>query len=636
MSDKIIKTVRVRERWLSLSKKWDSQNNKIVYYYGSAGFDKKVIVTQTGTNKRTVEGIFDKLEYKKNEVEYGEYGEDAFIFKYLNNQAGKIKKEKVWNGTSFVEDTKYSSFPDGSINLAEWIPADGVEQFKSPVYFGQSLNETDKKYRKKFGYRPPYFEIIQDPYIEGKDTKLRNFGFGKYYLNNDSYIQINWVDKNDSTVQGGDKYSDNWGRELDLSDIGEKDPGFKENNLLKRAVIYPKNDSPIVLTQEISTDSEIRNDIGFFYKRDLDVVKFDDKIWKGVSKKYGGGITDEDILDEILQKWQQVYNNTKLELFDWIGEVPLENIEYISPVMGSPIYATGSTGATGATGASTSRITGSFVFDVTKSGYLINSQLGELLIVEKQIAQDPFNPLFEDDLTDLSSEFTEVDFSGLEEIYQEPELVADEIPNFIDKDRGLGGVLENNSVNIPPVRPDSNKLKDIIKYACLSTYRPDGGDKKSAGKCARYTFNHANNFVRALLKKDSQGSKNPAGGNANQEGYFKALERMGYKRLDQGTVSKKSLIDALGNKSKWNLGDVVCYWGVNAPPSHSKAGGVIYGHTQIFTNGYHGTSNKWTSDNEGNFGCAFVYNGYLVDNWKFIIFKSPTSTDDGQKKYDVS
>ncbi len=489
MADKILKTVRVRERWLSLSKKWDSQNNKIVYYYNGAGFDKKVIVTKTGPNKRTVEGIFDKLEYKESEVEYGEYGEDAFIFRYLTNQAGKVKKEKVWNGTSWVEDTNYSSFPDGSINLAEWIPADGVNQFRSPQYFGQSVNETDKKYRKKFGYRPPYFEIIQDPYIEGKDSKLRSFGFDNYYLNNDCYIQINWIDKNESTVQGGDKYSDNWGRELDLSDIGEKDSGFKENDLLKRAVIYPKNDSPIVFAQEVTDTydgygqdywNKVRNDVGFFYKKDLDGVKFDDKIWKGGSKKYGGGITDEDILDEILQKWQQVYNNTKLKLCDNSLEKCEIGVEYISPVMGSPSYATGGTGgtggtasitsstasgldaATGATGASASgkrvRVSGSFIFDVTKKDYLINAELGELLIIEKQTIEDPFVQVFEDEITDISSEYIESEFAGDEEISEfnswTEELEAE--ASSVVKDLEAGPAIDpsNASSIIPPADPN--------------------------------------------------------------------------------------------------------------------------------------------------------------------------------------
>lgn len=173
---------------------------------------------------------------------------------------------------------------------------------------------------------------------------------------------------------------------------------------------------------------------------------------------------------------------------------------------------------------------------------------------------------------------------------------------------------------------DPAKVKEALTEATQSTGPGPGG------KCARFTFNHANNFIRILLGKEPQGAKNAAGGNANQEGYHSALEKVGYKRTDQGTLSKKEIISYLNKKDNWNIGDVVAYWGVDAPSSELKNGGVQYGHTQIFTDGAHGTNHLWTSDDVGNFKCNFVYGKYQTDKWRFIIFKSPHTTDDGKKK----
>jgi hypothetical protein len=279
----ILIQVRVKERWGSLGKEWSNQANKILYYYQPSNPSRKVILSKPSKNKRVVEGIFDKIEYNYTDLETAvslsgtqdgkgsvfttkEFGDYAFIFDYLTRQAAKLKKEKVYDGFSFLDDTAFNSFNDNSLFLGEWTSTkiiNGITETYSPSYFGQSYNQTDLKYRKKFGFRPPYWEIIQDPYDEKKDPKNRIFGNkGKengYFLNNGSYVEIEWFDKDTIDDDGSEtpllnlaknESNDNWGRELDISDITNA-LNYKIDNIVKKATIYPTDGDPITLTEEV-------------------------------------------------------------------------------------------------------------------------------------------------------------------------------------------------------------------------------------------------------------------------------------------------------------------------------------------------------------------------------------------------
>jgi hypothetical protein len=523
MSEKIIKSVRIRERWGSINVY--NNNGSPIYKWSEKGFDTKISLFKSGTSgkKRVVraydEGgaergsgdpqkgdrfssknlkLWNPIEYTTDgsdlDFKYGQYGDDAFIFQYITTQAAIIRREKYYDGTTWKPGPYTSSELPDSI-LSEWISIKDVnnnsEDYNvySPSYFGLSLNETDVKYRKKFGYKPPYFEIIQDPFIEAKDELskkkllLRNFGQDRYYLNNGSSVWIEWsqVDDHktpfkDGTMISGTEHSDNWGRELDIYDINK----FPEMNSIigstkqlikKRATIYGPNNEKFCLSSEITDKkiidvpetedwNKIRKDIGFLSERELDGIKYESKIWDynisrelaGLPKKnvdkslYNNGIYDEEILNEILEKWRQVYGNQKLELINIYG-TPSTSIEFLLPIQSNIVTTTGSSGSTGssassvlitssasgvigasgATGASASkpkRVTGSYIFDVTRSNYLINSELGELLIIEKETIEDPFVLPFqesEEDLQELSSEYTENAYSGSEE-----DLIEDE------------------------------------------------------------------------------------------------------------------------------------------------------------------------------------------------------------------
>jgi len=663
MALKLVKSIRFTERWGSINPHF--KNNKLVWDFSSRSTPRelrlwkseltgKIRIVSIGNSepntKDILEGgtksskdakLFSPIQYNLDSDitwKYSEYGEDGFIFQYLATQAAILKREKYYNGSTFLP-TEWTDSDLNDKTLSEWW---GDLISGKTIEFENPSNNTDLKWRKSYGFKPPYFEIIQDPYIEPVEQidknklKLRSFGTDPYFLNNGAQINIEWFDN--GNFVGGVDYSNNWQKELDGVYIG-KTP---LDQISKNVIIWGLSSS-FTLAEKITDGNKV--DIGFLNRKELN---------KNIIRKDFKGLYDDDIIKQVVDKWRLVYGNDKLSLterWDYYGSIK-PTLEFISPVLSTIVgsgpsaslittsasVATSSTGITGATGASASKISGRYIFDVTKNGYLINIDLGELTILEKETVEDPFvvnNFEQTDDYgnpVQLGSEYIEGDFSGIEELYQEPDKsISDEIPDY-DPDRDTDYSV-TNSPNIPPVKPDSSKLKDIIKYACQSTYYPSGS-KKSSGSCARYTFNHANNFIRTLLKKETQGKNNPAGGNANQEGYFKALERIGYKRFDQGTLTKKDLKSILENKSKWNLGDVVCYWGTDQ--NYKDKGGVRYGHTQMFTNGYHGTSNPWTSDNEGNFNSSFVYNGYKEMTWRFIIFKSPTSTSDGQKKYGVS
>lgn len=487
MAETLLKSVRIRERWGDIN--LYNVDGSPEYKWIGRGFDTKISVFKSGlTGKKRIVRAFDEGGSERgsgepqkgdryssktlkfwNPIEYnlddqldwghGEYGDNAFIFQYITTQAAILKREKYYDGTAW-QPSSYTNAELPDIILAEWISIrvanSGIStELRSPNYFGHSLNESDKIYRKKFGYLPPHFEIIQDPFVEPQDelgkNKLlfRNFGLDRYYLNNGSSILIEWK-KNGSTITG-QEYSDNWQRELDIYDIEKSDDDNQK--IRKKATIYGPNNERFCLSSEITEvydgygteeENKVRKDVGFLMENEVDGVKYESKVWKtdrgsNVSKKiHNGGIYDEEILNEILEKWQQVYGNTKLKLNDNALTATTPTLEFKLPVLatiatggtggtgasgGSASLITSSaseTGATGATGASASapkRITGTYIFDVTRKDYLINAELGELLILEKETIEDPFTLPFEESEEDLkiSSEYVENEYKGYEE-----------------------------------------------------------------------------------------------------------------------------------------------------------------------------------------------------------------------------
>lgn len=142
------------------------------------------------------------------------------------------------------------------------------------------------------------------------------------------------------------------------------------------------------------------------------------------------------------------------------------------------------------------------------------------------------------------------------------------------------------------------------------------------GLCAKYTYNHAKNYIAGINGNAmTKGAAYASGGNANGIGYHSALQSLGYKKIAAGVnISKSQLANALNQD--YDVGDVVVYWATNGNAADSCR---QYGHTQIFTGGLHNRSNghKWSTDNRNNYNTYFVYASRAATTWNFLIFKAP-------------
>jgi hypothetical protein len=175
----------------------------------------------------------------------------------------------------------------------------------------------------------------------------------------------------------------------------------------------------------------------------------------------------------------------------------------------------------------------------------------------------------------------------------------------------------------------------------------------NGGLCARWTYNWAKNYVNALRGKGTtNGPAFAAGGHANASrdnkklaGYWRSLEILGYEIVTNTIYTKAELIKKLAG-NKYDIGDVVVYWGIDGPKGLSS---YKHGHTQFFTGGYQnykkaerGTkapsgkgsykerwdrASNWDSDAYNNFGTSMVYKGESIGpatKWRYLVFKAPT------------
>lgn len=169
-------------------------------------------------------------------------------------------------------------------------------------------------------------------------------------------------------------------------------------------------------------------------------------------------------------------------------------------------------------------------------------------------------------------------------------------------------------------------LKDYIKEVVDRVFLYGGLKEKS--RCAQGTYNQAHQFIRKLQKLTVESGMDNyhAGGYAKSSGYHKQLEsKLGYTRTIDTTYSHEELANYLNNSNNWNVGDIAVYWAVSGVPSNQNP--FLYGHTQLFTGGYHTkASGKWTTDVKSNYSCSFVYyNDWKGATWRFIRFNAPVS-----------
>jgi len=197
--------------------------------------------------------------------------------------------------------------------------------------------------------------------------------------------------------------------------------------------------------------------------------------------------------------------------------------------------------------------------------------------------------------------------------------------NSRDVSRGTEPVITSCGAKVlvaapSTTNPTSGKRIDAVKKAFDATFK--NGQASPSGKCARYTYNHAYNYSQALkggaLKN---GSSQPAGGNANQNGYWSNLVRLGYTKTQIGQNITKTELKTFINSNNFNVGDVLVYWG----NGNASKGCVKYGHTQMYTGGYAQSGQNWTSDLYTNYGVGFVYNSQKIDCWNLILFRAPNA-----------
>ena len=425
----------------------------------------------------------------------------------------------------------------------------------------------------------PYY-IIQDPW-EVKVPLYRNFGSDPYYLNNGAVIYIIWKDGN--TEVGGQKYSDDKGNELPIT------------------TLYVDKTIKIISSNETQGFTLGKNS-KFEYGTD--------------SQVYTSSIEDNNILSEIILQWKIKIPDYNLALCSPNNEScsiipyksPLKPIEPDVPVVEpTPINAEV---------ASKEKIKVVVQNEIIKVKEDVNSLkvfigIAKDVPLEKPLEHETLNTEQDDFIDGEGSEYIEEDFIGEEEKWNPIPGIDDTFDPDTDKG-GDTGILEPQSFV-----PATQTQKDFIKNAIQATLSK--GEKH--GKCARFTFNHVNNYVRLMQGKPvEKGDVHNAGGNANQPGYHKNLQNMGYKITTNETISKSSLISKISNGS-WSVGDVIVYWCIDGP---SNASHVIYGHTQIFTNGYHNGSNyRWSTDNMNNYESSFVYRKKSGETYKFIHFQAP-------------
>lgn len=451
MALELIKSIRFTERWGSI--KPNFKNNKLIWDFISrstprelrlwkSGLTGKIRVVSIGNSepntKDILEGdtksskdakLFSPIQYNLDSDitwKYSEYGEDGFIFQYLATQAAILKREKYYNGSTYLP-TEWTDSDLNDKTLSEWwgdLISGKTTEFENPS------NNTDLKWRKSYGFKPPYFEIIQDPYIEPVEQidknklELRSFGSDPYFLNNGAQINIEW--SNGINFVGGVDYSNNWQKELNGVYIG-KTP---LDQISKKVIIWGLSSS-FTLAEKITGSNKV--DIGFLNQKELN---------ENIIRKDFKGLYDDDIIKQVVDKWRLVYGNDKLTLterWDYYGSIK-PTLEFISPVLSTIVGSgpsaslittsasvsgptSGPTGASvsGLTGASASKISGRYIFDVTKNGYLINIDLGELTILEKETVEDPFvvnNFEQTDDYgnpVQLGSEYIEGEYIGPDE-----------------------------------------------------------------------------------------------------------------------------------------------------------------------------------------------------------------------------
>lgn len=470
--------------------------------------------------------------------------------------------------TEMTFGSKFKNYPDGvRVGSSNSNKFDGV----IGNYLDQMVN---------LGYLSNTYRVLQDPWTN-ITPKKRAFGFDYYYLNNGCRIQIEWLDGSGFT-RGGDKWSDDEGNELDITSGQDKSGIYK---YAKIWIPYDSDEKPKVMALYS----------GVFY--DFNELRSDNETYSRWQKQYqNGNPKDNFILKQIIDQWKINVPNYNLELCNPDNE-GCSIIPYINPIESPPAVEPPVDNTPPTEEQTQPVVEPGVTFDVTKEGFFVNSEFGELRIVNPGLDEFDFGDDF-DDLDLLDDQYSEQEFDGLDEQeYNLQEEIADSQEDATNVPTSTEYVGQpGDPVTIQKVtdfdsllRLAGNLARELGKNSRVNYDNLNSGYKKGVhGLCPQGTqaVLAALTGVKTLGKiggnADWFSFKTPGTGGGNssfsKSGYFN--EKV---KITQINGSWKGTY--LQDSSKWQIGDVVAAGYLNGKP---------YGHIQVWT------GVKWMSDFKQN------------------------------------
>lgn len=286
MSDVLIKSIR-----LDLRRSADKYNNIKLSIYKSGIFGKKrILKVDSGEIE---DDLGNKLQPKEYTTDDG--SDDQLIIDYLHKFLALVKS--VDNHNDFNKDA-FKSKTELDKRLTQYIPL-------------------------------CKYEIVEDNYTDGYESKSRAFSFDFYHLNNGVSISISWT--KDSTSVGGKKYSDNWGYEVNTGDYALYDDGSKWS--FKKNVRIWFDAKSYGLKPDYTKDVPaitLDKDNNFIYAKDETYENINK--WNDKSGAHPSKTLDSYILSTIVDKWNELYPNKELRLLSLSSNRPTIDVKFIDPV----------------------------------------------------------------------------------------------------------------------------------------------------------------------------------------------------------------------------------------------------------------------------------------------------------------
>ena len=294
-----------------------------------------------------------------------------------------------------------------------------------------------------------YYSIIQDPWEETAPI-IRNYGNDPYYLNNGSEVYISWTNPDDLTTMGGVQYSKPDGSEITY------DPSYyKETGNVKPISV---NKSIRIVHKEETQNLTLNKNNEFEYTI--------------YSKDFRG--TDLIVLDILISEWKRKIPNYELALCSPNNE-SCSIIPYKSPLKpfvpepeptANPIIATNEKPKEPIT-----------VVLPDSIKVKIDTQFKIFIGKNKEIIETQ-TVLQDDQITDLSDEYTEGQFAGVEE-----------------------ATIQLNAIDDAPVGPSFDE--ELAKEEGTAPNSPKGGPIKGSkltNKSGTSMINLAGHRLTPILK----------------------------------------------------------------------------------------------------------------------------------------